>query len=125
MKKGLISLLTILTIILMSVSLSGCGASTSSKNVVVDEPAPSGSSDAREIKLDFTAETINPNTVEMKSGEKVMFTIKNTDKKEDHNFLDPDGGLRFIPDKRYAGYGQHQANLVPIILLALFTHGLR
>ena len=96
MKKGLISLLTILTIILMSVSLSGCGASTSSKNVVVDEPAPSGSSDAREIKLDFTAETINPNTVEMKSGEKVMFTIKNTDKKEDHNFLDPDGGLKEI-----------------------------
>lgn len=96
MKKGLISLFTILTIILMSVSLTGCGSAKVEKNIVIDEPAPSGSSDAKEIKLTFTPETINPNTVEMKPGEKVMFTIQNTDPKEDHNFLDPDGGLKEI-----------------------------
>ncbi len=96
MKKGLTLLMIIAAVIILSVSLTGCGAPTVDKNFVMDEPAPSGASDAREIKLDFTSEKINPNSVEMKPSEKVMFTIHNTDPKEDHNFLDPDSGLKEI-----------------------------
>jgi len=58
LKKGLTLLMIIATVIILSVSLNGCGTPTVNKNFVMDEPAPSGASDAREIKLDFTSETI-------------------------------------------------------------------
>ncbi len=65
----------------------------------MDEPVPAGAENARKIELAFTADDIQPDSVTMKTGEKVLFVIKNTDsgpKAEDHNFLNPEAGLSEI-----------------------------
>jgi uncharacterized cupredoxin-like copper-binding protein len=65
---------------------------------VVDEPAPAGAENARQVELVFSADDIKPNSVTFKGGEKVLFVIKNTDmeKKEDHNFLSREVSLSEI-----------------------------
>lgn len=50
-------------------------------------------SEGRPIELTFTPETIEPNEITMKAGEKVLFIIKNTDDEGDHNFLSADAEL--------------------------------
>ncbi|MDW7673321.1 MAG: cupredoxin domain-containing protein [Bacillota bacterium] len=94
MKKGIILLLIILSAGLLIV---GCGGGDSAnQNVVMDEPVPAGAGDATEVVLEFDPDTITPNEVTMKAGEKILFVITNTDQEEDHNFLDSDSGLKEI-----------------------------
>ena len=63
---------------------------------VMDEPMPKGAEGLRVIELDFTIETILPNDITLKAGEKVLFVITNSDPKEDHNLIEADAGLREI-----------------------------
>lgn len=93
-------LLIILLGLLLVVTLTGCGGSQDQGELseaeldyVLDEPVPEGAEDARVIELDFTTKTIEPNTVSMKAGEKILFVIKNTDPEGEHNFLDAAAGL--------------------------------
>lgn len=81
------------------VTITACGSDKETSNTAAassptaaveytkDEPIPAGAEDARVIELDFTPETILPNTVNIKAGEKILFVIKNTDEDGEHNFL--------------------------------------
>ena len=93
MKKFVLIGLLLLSIFALAACGGGNGGAYPDEDYVMDEPMPSGAEDAHKIELVFTPETINPNEVKMKAGEEVLFVIKNTDEEEDHNFLDPDGGL--------------------------------
>ncbi|WP_027390210.1 cupredoxin domain-containing protein [Chrysiogenes arsenatis] len=63
------------------------------QETVKEEPAPAGAEDAREIILTFTPETIEPNEITMKAGEKILFVITNTDDEGEHNFLSAEAEL--------------------------------
>lgn len=98
MKKVLV-LLTVLAAALALVACSGASAGLRpGQDYVVDEPAPAGAENARQVELVFSADDIKPNSVTFKGGEKVLFVIKNTDmeKKEDHNFLSREVSLSEI-----------------------------
>lgn len=82
-------------IIILSLMLFGCGGSKASE-VIMDEPVPSGAGDARHIELEFDPDTILPNTVNIKAGEKILWVITNTDVEEDHNFIEYEAGLEEI-----------------------------
>lgn len=95
-------LLTILLCLLVAVAISACGGGNQAEDAdlpesgtdyVLDEPVPEGAEDARVIELEFTPQTIIPNEVTMKAGEKILFVIKNTDDEGEHNFLDAASGL--------------------------------
>ncbi len=94
-------LVMILSMILLSLSLVACGGEESEESsapvpgtdYVLVEDTPPGAEDARTIQLDFTPETIIPNEITMKPGEKILFEIKNTDLDGEHNFLGADVGL--------------------------------
>lgn len=86
--------------LLLAMTLTACGGGSQEADIpeagvdyVLDEPVPEGAEDARVIELDFTTKTIEPNTVTMKAGEKILFVIKNTDPDGEHNFLDAASGL--------------------------------
>lgn len=94
-------LIFVALLIFSMAALAACGGGTSGgavpgEDYIVDEPMPSGAEDARKIELDFTPETIKPNEVTMKAGEKILFVIANTDEEEEHNFLDPNAELKEI-----------------------------
>ena len=100
MKKRLNCLFPVLILLLLFAALVSCGGSKvgvrPDEKYEMDEPVPKGAGDAKTVNLTFTPETIVPNQLMLKAGEKVLFVIKNTDPKEDHNFLEPDAGLEEI-----------------------------
>jgi plastocyanin len=74
--------------------LAACGGSK--PQVVMDEPVPAGADGAQTIELLFNTKDIVPATVTVKAGQKVVFVIKNTDPKEDHNLVSTDLGIKEI-----------------------------
>ncbi|OEH85063.1 hypothetical protein BHU72_05485 [Desulfuribacillus stibiiarsenatis] len=92
-------LLGIALVTVLSLSLVACGgndaASSPTPAPVTNEipPIPAGYEDARIINLDFTPQTIVPNSITLKAGEKVVFEIVNTDPDGEHNFLSKEIGL--------------------------------
>ncbi|MBI5650321.1 MAG: cupredoxin domain-containing protein [Chloroflexi bacterium] len=64
--------------------------------VVMDEPVPAGAEGAQVVELNFTPVEIQPDKVTIKSGAKVLYVIKNTDKQDDHNLVAADIGLKEI-----------------------------
>ncbi len=89
--KKLIALLVLGTLVLLGVACSGGQAP-----VVMDEPVPAGAEGAKIVELTFSPEDIKPANVTLKAGEKVLFVIKNTDPKEDHNLVGTDVSLKEI-----------------------------
>lgn len=79
-------------IIILSLALFGCGGNKASE-VIMDEPVPSGAGDARHIELEFDPDTIIPNEVTIKAGEKILWVLTNTDDEEDHNFIEYEAGI--------------------------------
>ncbi|HHW06891.1 MAG TPA: hypothetical protein GXX34_05070 [Clostridia bacterium] len=95
-------LLVLLLCLLVALTMTACGGGNQDEvadapeagvDYVLDEPVPEGAEDARVIELEFTPQTIIPNEVTMKTGEKILFVIKNTDPDGEHNFLDAASGL--------------------------------
>lgn len=83
--------------LLLLFALIGCGSGGSSGGpIVMDEPVPAGAEGAHIVELTFSPEDIKPDTIALKAGEKVLFVIKNTDPKEDHNLVGTDVSLKEI-----------------------------
>ena len=74
MKK---KMLLIGLIALMSLIAACGGGSSGSDEIIMDEPMPSGGEDAFLVELDFSQDTIIPNTVTVPAGEEVLFVIFN------------------------------------------------
>lgn len=88
-------LILLVTIVMVMVLVVACGGS-SKPPVVLDEPVPAGAEGAQTVNLTFNTTDINPGTVSVKGGQKVLFVIKNTDPKEDHNVVSPELGIKEI-----------------------------
>jgi plastocyanin len=82
-------------IVLVMVLVVACGGSAKPA-VVMDEPKPAGSEGAQEVTLSFNTTDISPAKVTVKAGQKVLFVVKNTDPKEDHNVVSQDLGIKEI-----------------------------
>ena len=89
--RKLIVLVAVLALMLLVVA---CGSSK--PPVVMDEPVPAGAEGAQVVNLTFNTTDINPATVTVKANQKVLFVIKNTDPKEDHNLVSTDLGIKEI-----------------------------
>ncbi len=81
-------------LVALTLLVAACGSSN--PPVVMDEPVPAGAEGAQVVELTFTPTDITPDKVTVKSGGKVLFVIKNTDPKEDHNLVGADIGLKEI-----------------------------
>ena len=81
-------------LVVMALLVAGCGSSK--PPVVMDEPVPSGAEGAQVVNLTFSSTDITPSPVKVKAGQKVLFVIKNTDTKEDHNVVSPELGIKEI-----------------------------
>ncbi len=88
--------ISLIVLVLVGLLLVACGGSGSSAQVVMDEPVPAGAEGAHIIELTFSPENIKPDNITLKAGEKVLFVIKNTDPKEDHNLVGTDVNLKEI-----------------------------
>lgn len=89
--RKLFLLVAILVVMVLAV---GCGSSKPA--VVMDEPVPAGAEGAQTVNLSFNTTDIVPGTIKVKAGQKVLFVIKNTDPKEDHNLVSPETGIKEI-----------------------------
>ena len=89
--KKLLVLVVLGTLVLLLVACGGGQAP-----VVMDEPVPAGAEGAHTVELTFSPENIKPDNILLKAGEKVLFVIKNTDPKEDHNLVSTDVNLKEI-----------------------------
>ena len=87
---------TLIALIVLGVLALGVAACSSQAPVVMDEPVPSGAEGAQIVELVFNEKEIKPEMVSIKPGAKVLFVIKNTDPKEDHNLVGTDVGLKEI-----------------------------
>ncbi len=90
------TLLAIVVLVMLALGVAACGGSGPSGSVVMDEPVPAGAEGAHVVELTFSPTDITPSTVSVKSGEKVLFVIKNTDPKEDHNLVASDVSIKEI-----------------------------
>jgi plastocyanin len=88
------TVLPIIILLCLVVLVVACGGSQ--QQVVMDEPVPAGAEGAQVVELIFTSTEIKPDKVSVKSGAKVLFVIKNTDKQDDHNLVGADIGLKEI-----------------------------
>jgi len=88
-------LIVLVAVVAMMMLLVACGGS-SKPPVVMDEPVPAGAEGAQVVELLFNTKDIVPATVTVKTGQKVLFVIKNTDPKEDHNLVSQDLGIKEI-----------------------------
>lgn len=61
--------------------------------IIMNEPLPAEAGDARQIQLEFDPDTIIPNEITLGAAEQVVWVITNTDKDEDHTFIDYEAGL--------------------------------
>ncbi len=87
----------ILLVALVVVMALGVACDNKAKSsVVMDEPKPAGSEGAQEVALSFNTTDISPAKVTVKAGQKVLFVVKNTDPKEDHNVVSQDLGIKEI-----------------------------
>ncbi len=87
-------LLVLLAFVAIGLLMAACGPSKPA--VVMDEPMPAGAEGAQVVELQFTPTDIKPDKVTIKAGQKVLFVIKNTDTKEDHNLVSPDLAIKEI-----------------------------
>ena len=87
---------TLIALIVLGVLGLGVAACSSQAPVVMDEPVPSGAEGAQIVELVFNEKEIKPEMVSIKPGAKVLFVIKNTDPKEDHNLVGQDVSLKEI-----------------------------
>ncbi len=87
-------LIVLTALALLAVACSGGGSSGGA--VVMDEPVPAGAEGAQIVNLEFSPTDIKPALVEVKAGAKVLFVIKNTDTKDDHNLVGADINLKEI-----------------------------
>ena len=87
---------TLIALIVLGVLALGVAACSSQAPVVMDEPVPSGAEGAQIVELVFNEKEIKPEMVSIKPGAKVLFVIKNTDPKEDHNLVGQDVSLKEI-----------------------------
>jgi len=90
--RKLFLIVAILVVMVMTVA---CGGS-SKPAVVMDEPVPAGAEGAQTVNLSFNTTDIVPGTIKVKAGQKVLFVIKNTDPKEDHNLVSTETGIKEI-----------------------------
>ena len=95
MKKLFLTLI----LVLASFMLVACGGGGGSDEIIMDEPVPAGAEDAMVVELEFTVDSIIPDTVTIPAGEEVLFVIYNSDTKEgdlneDHNLVAPDINLK-------------------------------
>ena len=86
-------------LVLASFMLVACGGGGGSDEIIMDEPVPAGAEDAMVVELEFTVDSIIPDTVTIPAGEEVLFVIYNSDTKEgdlneDHNLVAPDINLK-------------------------------
>jgi plastocyanin len=86
--------LVLAILVVMTLALVGCGSSK--PPVVMDEPVPAGAEGAQVVELTFNTTDIKPSPVTVKAGQKVLFVIKNTDPKEDHNVVSTELGIKEI-----------------------------
>jgi plastocyanin len=89
-------LMVVIILLGLALSVAACSGSGSSAQVVMDEPVPTGAEGAHTVELTFSTTDITPANVNVKAGEKVLFVIKNTDPKEDHNLVGSDVNLKEI-----------------------------
>jgi len=87
-------LIVVVALVALMLLVVACGSSK--PPVVMDEPVPAGAEGAQVVELLFNTKDIVPATVNIKAGQKVLFVIKNTDPKEDHNLVSPDLGIKEI-----------------------------
>lgn len=87
--------LILLVTVMMALVLVACDNKAKAP-VVMDEPKPAGSEGAQEVNLSFNTTDIAPAKVTVKAGQKVLFVVKNTDPKEDHNVVSQDLGIKEI-----------------------------
>ncbi|ADU65317.1 hypothetical protein Selin_0569 [Desulfurispirillum indicum S5] len=84
----------------LAFTIMACGSDKSSEyatpDYIKDEPVPPGAEGARVVELEFTPETILPNTITLNAGEKALFVIRNTDEDGEHNFLSSEAELSEI-----------------------------
>ena len=86
--------LVLVVLAVLALGLAACGGGQ--QPIVMDEPVPSGAEGAQIVELVFNEKEIKPEMVSIKPGAKVLFVIKNTDPKEDHNLVGTDVGLKEI-----------------------------
>ncbi|MBI5650327.1 MAG: cupredoxin domain-containing protein [Chloroflexi bacterium] len=86
----------IVCVAIVAVMLFIVGCASSKPPAVMDEPVPAGSEGAQVVELLFNTKDIVPATVNIKAGSKVLFVVKNTDPKEDHNLVSTDLSLKEI-----------------------------
>ena len=91
MRKGIL----LGTMVLVMLFVVACGGS-SKPAPVMDEPMPAGAEGAQTVNLSFNTTDITPAKVTVKAGQKVLFVVKNTDPKEDHNVVSQDLGIKEI-----------------------------
>lgn len=87
-------LILVVAVLVVMTLLVACGSSK--PPVVMDEPVPAGAEGAQVVELTFNTTDIKPSPVTVKAGQKVLFVIKNTDPKEDHNVVSPELGIKEI-----------------------------
>lgn len=93
--------LSILALLLLMLALAACGGKNADDEIVMDEPVPPGGENAFAVELEFSADTIVPNSVTIPADTDVLFVIYNSDTQEgdlneDHNLVGPDIGLQEI-----------------------------
>ena len=86
--------LVLVVLAVLALGLAACGGGQ--QPIVMDEPVPSGAEGAQIVELVFNEKEIKPEMVSIKPGAQVLFVIKNTDPKEDHNLVGTDVGLKEI-----------------------------
>ena len=86
--------LVLVVLAVLALGLAACGGGQ--QPIVMDEPVPSGAEGAQIVELVFNEKEIKPEMVSIKPGAKVLFVIKNTDPKEDHNLVGQDVSLKEI-----------------------------
>ncbi|MBI5300806.1 MAG: cupredoxin domain-containing protein [Chloroflexi bacterium] len=87
-------LILLVAVLVVTMLVVACGSSKPA--VVMDEPVPAGADGAQIVNLSFNTTDISPATVTVKAGQKVLFVVKNTDPKEDHNVVSQDLGIKEI-----------------------------